>query len=116
MRLIRYAFLILITLVLVTLALANRNLVELRLIPEAMGNGFGLGNYVIELPLFLVILLGILIGLVLGFLWEFLREHKHRAALVARENEVKQLKRDIDQMKEEQGEEVDEILTLLEEK
>jgi len=116
MRLIRYAFLGLIILILVTLALANRELVELRVIPEAMGNGFGLGEFKRELPLFLVILLGVLIGLILGFIWEFLREHKHRAALVAREHEVKQLKRDIDQMKEEQGEEVDEILNLLEDK
>ena len=114
MRLIRYAFLAIIILTLVTLALANRDTVELRLLPEAMGHGFGLGAYSEEMPLFLVILLGILIGLIIGFIWEYLREHKHRAALYAKEGEVKKLKREIGQMKEEVSEEQDEILALLE--
>ena len=113
MRLIRYAFLAIIIIALVTLALANRDMVELRLVPEALGNAFGLGEISQPLPLFLVILLGIFIGLVIGFLWEYLREHKHRAALYAKEGEVKKLKREIDHMKEEAGKEQDEILALL---
>jgi len=113
MRVIRYAFLFLVGLSLVTLALANRNTVELRLVPEAMGPSFGLSGYVIQLPLFLVILMGILAGLVLGFIWEFMREHKHRAALAHKEGEVKTLRKEIDQIKAEQGEPQDEILALL---
>ena len=114
MRMIRYAFLLVVALGLITLALANRGAVELRLVPEALGNGFGLSAYAIQLPLFLVILLGVLIGLILGFIWEFMREHKHRSALAHKEGEVKKLRSEIDQMKAEQGEPQDEILALLE--
>ena len=114
MRRIRYAFFILISLALVVLALANRGPVELRLLPESVAVGIGFGTQSLQLPLFLVILLGVFIGLVLGFLWEYLREHKHRAALSNKETEVRRLEREIKQMKDEQGEEKDEILELLE--
>ena len=114
MRISRYGFLFIVGLALITLALANRGSVELRLLPEGLAHSLSFGAGVLQLPLFLVILFGILIGLVLGFLWEYFREYGFRAELSQRRSEVKRLEREIKQAKEDAGEERDEILELLE--
>ena len=59
------------------LALANRELVTLNLLPEGMARVMPVS---VQLPLFVVILLSVVVGMVLGYLFEWLREHKHRRA------------------------------------
>ena len=114
MRIIRYAVLFIIGITLVTLALANRDIVTLRLLPEGLASSLGFGAGALQLPLFLVILFGILIGLILGVIWEYLRESKYRSELSKKNSEVRRLEREVSQPKEEAGEEQDEILDLLE--
>ena len=112
MRIIRLIILMALSLALVTLALANRQLVELRVLPFDF---FTFGSS-LSLPLFVIILLGVLIGLLLGFFWEYLREHKHRRELSLRNKEIKELQRKVKELKVQSEGEQDEILALLEEK
>jgi uncharacterized integral membrane protein len=90
MRYVKYAFLALIGLTLLTLALANRQTVALQLLPQDMATFLGF-NFGVELPLFLVILGGVVTGLVVGFVWEWLREHRHRAEAARARKDAKRL-------------------------
>jgi len=70
MRYIRYAFLAALAIVLVSVALANRGMVMLQLLPSGLADLAGM-NRSIELPLFIVIFGGIVAGLLIGFVWEW---------------------------------------------
>jgi uncharacterized integral membrane protein len=113
MKLLKYLFLGAIGLVLLTLALANRSIVTLRLLPEEMGSYLG-QNWAIDLPLFLIVFGGIVAGLLIGFVWEWLREHKHRAAASSARREASKLKYEVNVLRESQNDPEDEILALLE--
>lgn len=116
MRYIRYAFLGVLAFCLISVAMANRGAVQLRLLPEELGSLFGLTRSV-ELPLFIVIFAAIVAGLMIGFLWEWLREHKHRASAARKDGEVKALKRELQRLKrrDAKGGKQDEVLALLDE-
>lgn len=114
MRYIKYLFLILLVIVLVTLALANRDPITVNLLPQ------GIADFVpipvsYSLPLFLVIFGSGLAGLALGFIWEYLREGKHRSA-VSRERRAKTvLEREVRTLREKAGthKEGDEVLAIV---
>ena len=73
MRLLRLIFVALLAIVLITVALANRQIVTLNAFPANFGQYLG-GQWSVDLPLFLVILLAALAGMVAGLIWEWLRE------------------------------------------
>lgn len=112
MRYIRYAFLAALGLVLISVALANRGMVALNLLPDAIAGLFGI-NYSISLPLFVVIFASIIAGLLIGFVWEWMREYKHRAGKSKAERELHRTKREIRRLKGKQAEDQDEVLALL---
>ena len=114
MRYIRYAFLAVLAIALVSVALANRGMVTLTLLPSGLSDMAGM-NRSIDLPLFIVIFGGIVAGLLIGFVWEWLREHKHRAAASQRGAEVKKLERELRRTKAERDKVKVEVLALLEE-
>ena len=114
MRYIRYAFLATLAFVLVSVALANREMVTLELLPSGLANMVGM-NWSVDLPLFIVIFGGIIAGLLIGFFWEWLREHKHRAAAAHGQAEVKKLERELRRTKAERDKDKDEVLALLDE-
>lgn len=114
MRYIRYAFLATLAIVLVSVALANRGFVTLKLLPNGLSDMLGL-QHSISLPLFIVIFGGIVAGLLIGFLWEYLREYKHRANASRRTAEVKKLERELRRVKGQRDEGKDEVLALLDE-
>jgi uncharacterized integral membrane protein len=117
MRYIRYAFLAALGVVLITVAVANRAMVTLTVLPEPLAEVLNV-NYSIQLPLFAVIFGGIVAGLLIGFVWEWLREHKHRATAVRKEREVHDLQRKLkrEQRKAVESGQQDEVLALLESK
>ncbi|WP_170391096.1 lipopolysaccharide assembly protein LapA domain-containing protein [Ruegeria arenilitoris] len=114
MRYIRYGFLAVLGIVLVSVSLANRQMVHLQLMPDALSDLLGF-NLATSLPLFLVVLGGIVAGLVIGFLWEWLREHKHRKDATVKKTEVKKLEREVKKLKKKQNEGQDDVLALLDE-
>ncbi|KUJ80913.1 phosphoribosylanthranilate isomerase [Ruegeria marisrubri] len=114
MRYLRYAFLGTLGVVLISVSLANRAPVELKLMPDDLADLLGF-NLSASLPLFLVVLGGVVAGLVIGFVWEWLREHKHRREAGAKTREVRQLEREVNKLKKKQNEGRDEVLALLDE-
>jgi lipopolysaccharide assembly protein A len=93
-RLLRYLLLGLMAVVLVTIAMANRGVVTVRLMPADFGAMLGLDGQA-EVPLFVVIFGGIVAGILIGFVWEWFREHKYRASASARAREVARLEREL---------------------
>ena len=114
MRYIRYAFLGTLGIILISVSLANRGLVELKLMPDALAELIGF-NTGITLPLFVVVLGGIAVGLVVGFFWEWLREHKHRRDAGQKTREVRNLEREVTRLKGEKHQGKDEVLAILDE-
>jgi uncharacterized integral membrane protein len=114
MRYIRYAFLGALGAALISVALANRDVVTLTLLPEALSDLAGL-NHSIELPLFLVILGAIVVGLLIGFVWEWMREHRMRSDKTKAERELHHTKREVRRLKGRNAENKDEVLVMLEE-
>jgi lipopolysaccharide assembly protein A len=112
-RYLRLLLLAVLGLVLLTVALANRAPVMLRLLPDDMAALTGL-TWAMELPLFLVILGGILAGVLIGFVWEWVREHGHRATASQKSREVTRLERELAVLKDSSSvPPKDEVLALL---
>lgn len=114
MRYIRYACIATFAVALIAVALANRGMVSLQLIPTEVAGWFSV-NPKIELPLFIVIFGGIVAGLLVGFVWEWIREHGQRAEAARQAREMRRLEREVVRLKGEKHQGKDEVLALLEE-
>lgn len=114
MRYIRYAFLGTLGIILISVSLANRGMVTLQLMPQAIADLVGF-NPGITLPQFVIVLGGITVGLIVGFVWEWLREHKHRREGGQSAREVRSLEREVTRLKGEKHQGKDEVLAILDE-
>lgn len=114
MRYIRYGFLAALGIVLISVAIANRAVVTLTLLPETLADLVGV-NLSISLPQFVVILASIASGLLIGFCWEWMREHKHRSEKSKTQKELQTTQREVRRLKGKQNEKKDEVLALLDE-
>lgn len=114
---IRYLRLLVIGLLafcLLTVALANRTPVQVRLLPDDLAALTGL-TWAAEMPLFLVIFAGIVAGVLIGFVWEWLRETQIRSTATARAREVARLERELAELRGAAGVvPKDDVLALLE--
>jgi uncharacterized integral membrane protein len=113
MRVLKYIFLVIVGLVLVTLAVTNRESVTVRLLREGLGNATGLG-FAATIPLFVVIFAALLAGVILGFVWEWFREHKFRVEAAVKKKEATRLKAEVQKLRSSGQTTDDEILALLE--
>jgi len=113
MRYLRYGFLAVVGLCLLVVALANRGLVGIKLLPEEMAAYLG-QPFQYEMPLFIIIFASIAVGLLIGFVWEWFREHKHRAEARHQKREKEKLARQVRGMRAEKSQGKDEVLALLE--
>ena len=112
-RYLRLILLGLLALLLLTMALANRAPVEVRLLPGDLAALTGL-TWAMQLPLFLVIFGGIVAGVLIGFVWEWFREHGHRATAAQKAREVVRLERELAVLKDSTSTPPqDEVLALL---
>ncbi len=98
MKTIRYSFWAIVGLCLILIGLANRDVVTVRAMPEALGDLLNLSPDV-QLPLFVVIFISVGAGLMIGFLWEWVREHRMRAEARGKAREVESLRREVDQLR-----------------
>lgn len=115
MKTIRYSFWAIVGLCLILIGLANRGFVNVRAMPQAMGDLLGLSPD-INLPLFVVIFISVGVGLMIGFLWEWVREHRMRADARGKAREVESLRREVQQLKGAAAgaKDEDDVLALLE--
>ena len=114
MRYIKYLFLAAFGIVLIAVALANRQLVTLKVLPGELAGLFSM-NPSVELPLFLVIFGGIVVGLLVGFVWEWFREAAIRSEATRASREVRKLEREVKRLKVDKHKDKDEVLALLDE-
>jgi uncharacterized integral membrane protein len=114
MRYIRYFCIAIFALALISVALANRVMVPLQILPTEVSGWFAV-NPSIQMPLFLVILGSIVAGLLVGFVWEWIREHGQRAEAAKQAREMRRLEREVARLKGEKHEGKDEVLALLDE-
>ncbi len=112
MRYIRYASIAIFGLALVLVALANRNTVTLRVLPDELA-GFAALNPTYDLPLFVVIFGAIAFGLIVGFIWEWIREAGERAAAARQARELASLRAEVARLRGEHAKDGDEVLALL---
>lgn len=115
MRYVRYASIAVFALALVLMALANRQMVEVRVLPGELADLSAL-NPSYSVPLFVVIFGGILAGLVVGFIWEWLREARERGVAARQAREMQGLRAELTRLKGETGQGRDAVLALLDKK
>ncbi len=112
MRYLRYLFLGVLGVVLVTVAVANRNPVTLNLLPPDVAALTGF-SWSVTLPLFLVVFAALVVGILLGFVWEWLREHRHRAEADYQRRQSARLEREVKALRTPAPGSQDEVLALL---
>ena len=114
MRYIRYASIAIFALALILVALANRDPVNVQILPPEISHLAAL-NPAYEVPLFVVMFGGVLAGLVIGFIWEWIREAQERAAAARQAREMQRLRVEVRRLKGEKHKDKDEVLALLDE-
>lgn len=112
MRYIRYACMAIFAVAIIAVALANRVVVPLKVLPEEVSGWFAL-NPQVELPLFLIILGSILAGLLIGFVWEWIREHGQRAEAAKQAREMRRLEREVARLQVEKHKGKNDVIALL---
>jgi putative membrane protein len=110
MRTLKFLALALILVCLVVLAIANREVVTLHLLPEGMARVMPLS---LRTPLFVVVLLSVLVGMVVGYLLEWLREHKHRRRAAEKAREAARLSGEVERLRRRTGKPEDDVLALI---
>lgn len=112
MRYIRYTCIVTFAVALIAVALANRTVVTLKVLPDEITGLFAV-NPSINIPLFAVIFGGIIAGLLVGFIWEWFREHAMRVEASKSSWNVRRLEREIARMKGQSADSQDDVLALL---
>lgn len=114
MHYIRYAIFGLIGVVFVTVALANRGMVTMTLLPDPLAALLGF-NAQLSLPLFVIVGGAVVAGLLLGFIWEWFRERAYRAEAVRARSECAELRRELGRVQKQAPEtQKDDILAIIE--
>ena len=112
MRYIRYACIALFAVALIAVALANRSIVTLKVLPNELAGLFAV-NPSINLPLFVVIFGSIIAGVMVGFVWEWFREHSVRSEASKVGRNVRRLEREVARLRGDADGGQDDVLALL---
>lgn len=110
MRTLKLIILAVILVVLVVVALANREIVTLNLLPTGMSR---IMPFSVQVPLFIVGLAGVVVGMLIGYIFEWLREHKHRRRAAQKSREAQRLSTEMAKLRNTTGKHEDDVLTLL---
>lgn len=114
MRAIRLFFVALLAVVLILVALANREMVAVSLVPDSLSRLAG-GQWSLTMPLFLALFLAMVFGLIVGLVWEWLREAGLRAESKARARELARLEREVGDLRRDHAGPRDDVLAILDE-
>ena len=94
MRYIRYSVLGVIGICLITVAIANRDSLTVRLLPKELSGLFGF-SWQVTLPAFVILLAAVIVGVLIGFVWEWVREHRYRAEAAVNRKERARLEQEV---------------------
>lgn len=112
MRYVRYLCILIFAVAIIAAALANREMVTLKLLPDGIAGNFAVAPS-IQLPLFVVILGSVALGLVVGLVWEWLREFGQRSSAAKQERDMRRMEREVARLKDKANEGQDDVLALL---
>ena len=112
MRFLRLLFVTLLAIVLIAVALANREMVVLNAFPANFGQ-YVAGTWSVTLPLFLVIFLAMALGVAVGLIWEWLRETHIRREARQRSDQVARLEREVGHLRDSHAAPRDEVLAIV---
>ena len=112
MRYVRMLLVALLAVILVGVALANRQLVTVSLFPGRLDRYMG-GDWQVQMPLFLVIILALLAGMILGLIWEWMRETAVRQESARRAHDLQVLEREVRGLRVTHHAPRDEVLAIL---
>ena len=113
MRFLRLIFVVALAIVLIAVALANRETVTLSAFPANFGQYLG-GRWSVALPLFLVIFLAFALGMLAGLVWEWLRESHIRREARAQAFRAAQLESEVGHLRNRHAAPKDDVLAILE--
>lgn len=112
MRFLRLIFVVALAIVLVAVALANREIVTLSAFPANFGQYLG-GRWAVDLPLFLVIFLAFALGMLAGLVWEWLRESHIRREARRHSDRAARLENEVDHLRHRHAAPKDEVLAII---
>ena len=111
LRAINYIFYGIVATVLIFIALANREIIRISLVPEEFS--FIGYNFQLNTPIFFIFFAGFTFGIMVGFILEWMREYKLRSASSYKTLELNNMRRQIQQLKCEKYKNQDDVLALL---
>ncbi|GLK62796.1 LapA family protein [Paracoccus kondratievae] len=114
MRVIRISFFVVLALVLMLLAAANREPVTVSLLPAQFARFTG-GTWSLTMPAFVALFLAMVFGVLVGLVWEWLREARLRAESNRRAQNLAQLQREVGDLRRTHAAPRDEVLAILDE-
>ncbi len=114
MRVIRVAFFVVLAVVLVLVAAANRGAITVSLMPEALAPFAG-GSWALTMPAFVALFLAMVFGVLVGLVWEWLRESGLRAESGRRAQHLAELEREMGHLRKAHAAPKDEVLAILDE-
>lgn len=102
MRAIRFAFFVILAVVLVLVAAANRDLMTVSLLPPAVAPFAG-GQWSLTMPAFVALFLAMVFGVLVGLVWEWIRESGLRAESSRRAQHLADLQREMGHLRQTQA-------------
>ena len=114
MRTIRIFFVVILAIVLILVATANRAPVTVALLPENIAAFTG-WTWSLTVPTFLGLFLAMVFGVLVGLVWEWLREAHLRAESKTRAHDLARLQREVGDLRRTHAAPKDEVLAILDE-
>ena len=114
MRTIRISFIVILAMVLILVATANRTPIQVGMLPESIAKFTG-SPWTVTLPTFLALFLAMVFGVLVGLVWEWLREAHLRAESKTRAHDLARLQREVGDLRRTHAAPKDEVLAILDE-
>lgn len=112
MRAIRLIFFVVLAIVLILVATANRAPITVGMMPQGIADFTG-RDWTLTMPGFLALFLAMVFGVMIGLIWEWLREAHLRAELKARAQDLARLQREVGDLRRTHAAPKDEVLAIL---
>ncbi len=114
MRAIRLIFFVILAVVLILVATANRAPITVGLMPQGIAEFTGRA-WTLTMPGFLALFLAMVFGVLVGLIWEWLREAHLRAESKSRAQDLQRLQREVGDLRRTHAAPKDEVLAILDE-